>query len=232
MSNYIKLTAEDGHPFDAYVAEPPQPAKAAIVLVQGTAGVNSHIRSVADDYATEGFYVIAPSLFDRVHPHIELGYDPKDVVEGIRIATQIGPFISLKDVAAAIAYAGSLFDKSKVAVLGFGLGGALTWLASTRLHPVAAVAYYAAGIAERANETPTCPVLLHFGAQDIHVPLAEIDKIQTMHKDIPIFIYDAGHGFNCDQRHSYNAEASALARTRTLDFFRNYLLNEAVKTPL
>jgi carboxymethylenebutenolidase len=232
MSNYIKLTAEDGHPFDAYVAEPPQPAKAAIVLIQGTAGVNSHIRSVADDYATAGFYVIAPSLFDRVRPHIELGYAPNDIVEGIRIATQIGPFVSLKDVAAALAHADSLFDKSKVAVLGFGLGGTLAWLAAARLHPAAAIAYYAAGIAEKANETPCCPTLLHFGAKDSHVSLDEIDKIQTVHKDIPIFIYDVGHGFNCPQRHSYNAEASALARNRTLDFLKEHLLNEEVKTPL
>jgi carboxymethylenebutenolidase len=89
MSAKIKLTAADGHKFDTYFAESSGPARGAIVLIQEIFGVNSHIRSVADDYATQGYHVIAPALFDRVQPNLELGYNPADTAQGMKAARQI-----------------------------------------------------------------------------------------------------------------------------------------------
>lgn len=223
MGTKIKLTATDGHRFDAYLAESSVPARGAIVLIQEIFGVNSHIRSVADVYATQGFHVIAPALFDRVQPNLELAYNPADMTQGMQAARQIGLGAALLDVAASIAHARAEWRELKVGVLGFCFGGSLAWLAATRLDPAAAVCYYGGQIAANATETPRCPVMMHFGAKDPHIGPAEIEKIKAAQPDVPLFLYDAGHGFNCDQRKDYEPESAKLARQRTLDFFDRHL---------
>lgn len=139
------------------------------------------------------------------------------------MAKQIGMENALKDVAAAIEYAGSVMHGKKVGVVGFCFGGSLAWLAATRLNPRAAVCYYGGHIAQVASETPHCPVMLHFGNKDPHIPLSDIEKIQRAHPELPVFLYDAGHGFNCDRRKDYAPQAASLARERTLEFFRKHL---------
>jgi carboxymethylenebutenolidase len=222
MGTQIKLRAADGHELDAYFAESIGAAR-ALVLVQEIFGVNSHIRSVADAYAAEGFNVIAPALFDRVHRNIELGYSPADMAEGMRAATQIGMDNALKDVAASIRHARTTLKGAKIGVLGYCFGGSLAWLAATRLNPDAAVCYYGGRIAQNATEVPQCPVMMHFGARDPHIGPADIDKIRSAHPELPIFLYDAGHGFNCDHRKDFDQQAASLARQRTLEFLRNHL---------
>jgi carboxymethylenebutenolidase len=223
MGTHIKLTATDGHQLDAYFSASSVTARGAIVLVQEIFGVNSHIRSVADDYAAQGFHVIAPALFDRVQRNLELGYNPADMAEGMRAASQIGMDNALKDVAASINHARSQWPNLKVGVLGYCFGGSLSWLAATRLDPAAAVCYYGGRIAQHAAETPRCPVMMHFGAKDAHIGPEEIAKIRSAHPDIPLFVYDAGHGFNCDQRKDFEPPSASLARKRTLEFFCNHL---------
>ncbi|MGZ4867545.1 MAG: dienelactone hydrolase family protein, partial [Candidatus Angelobacter sp.] len=166
MGTRIKLKAADGHELDAYFAESSSPARGAIVLIQEIFGVNSHIRSVADDYAGQGFHVIAPALFDRVQRNVELGYNPTDAAQGMKAARQIGMDAALLDVAASISHARTEWGGLKVGVLGYCYGGSLAWLSATRLDPAAAVCYYGGQIAANAAETPHCPVMLHFGAKD------------------------------------------------------------------
>jgi carboxymethylenebutenolidase len=223
VNSNVNLTAADGHQFDAYVASTGGPPHAAIVLIQEIFGVNKHIRSVANDYAAQGFLVIAPALFDRAERNLELAYEPADMTKGMNAAMKVGPEAALKDVAASIRHARSEFDKVKVGVLGYCFGGTLAWLAATRLDPDVAVGYYGGRIAQFATETPRCPVMLHFGANDQHIPVSEIRKIKNAHPDLPLFMYEAGHGFNCDQRRDYNRAAATLARERTLDFLREHL---------
>ena len=223
MGTQIKLTASDGHQLDAYFAEGSNLARGAIVLIQEIFGVNSHIRSVADDYAGQGFHVIAPALFDRVQRNLELGYTPPDPAQGMKVARQIGMDTALKDVAASISYARAQWPELKVGVLGFCYGGSLAWLAATRLGPAAAVCYYGGQIAANATEKPRCPVMMHFGAKDPHIGPEEIEKIRSAHPDLPLFIYDAGHGFNCDQRKDFEQQSAALARQRTLEFLCKHL---------
>jgi carboxymethylenebutenolidase len=225
MSSNIQLTATDGHQLGPYVSESAGPAVAAVVVAQEIFGVNRHIRSVADDYAGQGFWAIAPALFDRVEQNVELDYNPTDSSRGMKIASQIGMENALKDVASAIAYAGSALRGKKVGVVGYCFGGSLAWLAATRLNPNAAVCYYGGQISKYAAEVPHCPVMLHFGSKDPHIPPAEIEKIQRAHPELPVFLYDAGHGFNCDQRKDYAPQAASLARQRTLEFFRKHLVN-------
>jgi carboxymethylenebutenolidase len=219
----MRLKAADGHEFDAYVAEPAAPAKAGVVIIQEIFGVNGHIRSVADDYASQGYWAIAPALFDRVERNLQLGYGPEDRKKGMQAASQISLETALKDVEAALEHAAGKFGKKKVAVIGYCWGGTLAWLAATRLEPGAAVGYYGGQIAKHAAEKPRCPVMLHFGEKDAHIPISKIETIRRHHPDLPIFLYDAGHGFNCDQRESYEAQSAALARKRTLEFLQKHL---------
>jgi carboxymethylenebutenolidase len=195
-----------------------------IVVVQEIFGVNKHIRSVADDFAGQGFWAIAPALFDRVEQGLELDYNSADASKGMRIANQIGMENALKDVAAAITHAGSALRGKKVGVVGYCFGGSLAWLAATRLNPHAAVCYYGGQIAQYVAAVPRCPVMLHFGNKDPHIPLSDIEAIQRAHPDLPVFLYDAGHGFNCDQRKDYAPQAAGLARQRTIEFFRKHLI--------
>jgi len=219
----MRLTAADGHEFDAYNAEPAAPAKAAVVIIQEIFGVNGHIRSVADDYARQGYWAIAPAVFDRVRRSLQLSYGPEDRKKGMQVATQVGLDAALKDVEASLKYAEERFGKKKVAVVGFCWGGTLAWLAATRLRPAAAVGYYGGQIAKHAAEKPNCPVLLHFGEKDAHIPKSEIDTIRRHHPGLTIFLYNAGHGFNCDQRESYDPPSAALARQRTLEFLHKHI---------
>lgn len=223
MGIKIRLKATDGHEFDAYFAESNDPARGVIVLVQEIFGVNSHIRSVADNYAGQRFHVIAPALFDRAQRNLELSYNPTDSAQGMKTAWQIGMDAALLDVAASISHARAEWPALKAGVLGYCYGGSLAWLAATRLDPAAAVCYYGGQIAVNASETPSCPVMMHFGAKDPHIGPAEIEKIKAAHPDLPLFLYDAGHGFNCDQRKDYEPESAKLARQRTLEFFSRYL---------
>src|SRR5689334_1337322 len=163
MGIHISLTAEDGHKFQAYCAGDTTAPK-SLIVIQEIFGVNSHIRSVADDYAAQGFFAIAPALFDRVQPGLELGYNTADVQKGMGIARQIGIDAALKDVAAAIKCGKQGPPARKVGVLGYCFGGSLAWLAATRLNPIVSVGYYGGRIAENAAEQPRCPVMLHFGA--------------------------------------------------------------------
>jgi len=228
MSAHVKLTASDGHRLDAYLAEPKTPAGAAVVIVQEIFGVNGHIRSVADDYASQGIAAVAPALFDRVETGVELAYTPSDASRGMQIATKIGFEKALQDVSAAIDHAsrmpGIKPGTKNVGVVGFCFGGTLAWLAATRLDPTAAVCYYGGQIARFVQEQPRCPVLIHFGSKDAHIPSSEIERIRAAHPELPVFLYDAGHGFNCDQRKDYEPHSAALARARSLEFLRNALV--------
>jgi len=222
MSEYVTLRAADGVELSAYVARPASDPIAGLVVVQEIFGVNPHIRSVADGYASDGFLAVAPALFDRIQPGVELGYEGADMETARSFIPKLDIDKSLADVAAAIDFAAAATGK-KVGVIGYCYGGTLAWLAATRHHPAAAVGYYGGRAANYAAEMPSCPVMLHFGTQDAHIPAAEVEKIQTAHPEVEIYWYDAGHGFNCDARASYNAAAATQARERSLSFLKQHL---------
>ncbi|HKF40872.1 MAG TPA: dienelactone hydrolase family protein [Candidatus Acidoferrum sp.] len=163
------------------------------------------------------------ALFDRAERYRQLSYGPEDRKRGMNAATQVGLDAALKDIAATIAYVEHRFGPAKVGVVGYCWGGTLAWLAATRLRPAAAAAYYGGQIARHAAEQPRCPMMLHFGEKDQHIRPSEIETIRQHHPDLPVYLYDAGHGFNCDQRESYDPASAALARARTFEFLRNHL---------
>ena len=223
MSATVKLTAADGHQLDAYIARPTGEAIAGLVVIQEIFGVNQHIRAIADSYARDGFLAIAPALFDRVERNVELPYDGPEAKRGMEIKQKLSIDNAVTDVNAALQYARQQTGK-KSGVIGYCFGGLLAWLSATRLRPDAAVGYYAGGIGNYAAETPRAPVQLHFGKLDTHIPAEQVEKVHAAHPEVEIHWYEnAGHGFNCDMRSSYNPEAAALARTRALAFLNKYL---------
>lgn len=220
MSETVKLRAADGNELGAYVARPAGEPLAGLIVVQEIFGVNAHIRRVADAYAKDGFLAIAPALFDRIEKGVELGYDGADMERAMTFIPRLDMDKALADVAAAVEYAKKA---GKVGVIGYCFGGTLAWLAATRLKVNAAVGYYGGRIGTYAGENPSCPVMLHFGKQDTHIPAEEVEKVHAAHPEVEIYWYDAGHGFNCAARASYSPEAAKLARERSLAFLRKHL---------
>jgi carboxymethylenebutenolidase len=224
MGEHVTLRASDGFELNAYVARPEGEPIAGLVVVQEAFGVNSHIRSVADGFAKDGFLAVAPALFDRVQRGAEFTYTSEDMQKGMALIRQGDTGDRVKDMAAALQYARRETGK-KAGVIGYCLGGSMAWLAATRLDPDAAVGYYGGQITAYAEEQPKAPIMLHFGEQDTHIPKAEIDsKVHAAHPEVPIYWYaGAGHGFNCNDRASYNPEAAQLARERSLAFLKKHL---------
>jgi carboxymethylenebutenolidase len=219
MGKFVKLTASDGHVFDAYVAKPAGEPTAALVVVQEIFGVNGHIRSVADGYAKDGFLVVAPALFDRYERGVDIGYEGADMEKAMSFVPKLDMDVLLKDTATAIAYAREQSGK-KTGVVGYCLGGSIAWLSSTRLGVDAAVGYYGGLISKFAVEQPKSPIILHFGQKDAHIPEADRKTITSAHPKVPVYLYDAGHGFNCDARKDYDASSAKVARERSLDFLK------------
>jgi carboxymethylenebutenolidase len=223
MSETIQLKAKDGHELDAYVAKPEGEPIAGLVVIQEIFGVNKHIRSVADGYAKDGFLVIAPALFDRVEKHVELTYEGEDMKKAVELMQKLKPDTAIEDVGAALDYVKTQTQK-KSGTIGYCYGGSMSWLSACRLTPDASVGYYAGGIGNFAQETPKAPVMLHFGRLDTHIPAEQVEKVHELHPEVQIFWYDnAEHGFNCDMRSSFNAQAAKLARQRSLEFLKQNL---------
>jgi carboxymethylenebutenolidase len=223
MGEHVTLRASDGFELGAWVARPAGEPVAGLVVVQEAFGVNEHIRSVTDGWARDGFLAVAPAIFDRVERGVELGYSGDDLQRGVAMIRRGDTGDRVKDVAAALAFARQETGK-KAGVIGYCLGGSVAWLAATRLDPDAAVGYYGGQILAYAGEKPKVAIMLHFGLKDDHIPKDQIDtKVAAAHPEVPIYWYEAGHGFNCTPRASYNAEAATLARGRSLQFLREKL---------
>jgi len=225
MSEWVNLTAEDGHELKAYVARPAGEPIGAIVLVQEIFGVNKHIRSVCDGYAKDGFVVVAPAIFDRFERDVDLDYSPEGWKRAMEFYPKLQPETTLLDVAAAYEFAKKC-DKG-IGVVGYCYGGLTAWLVAVRgedykMQPSCCVGYYAGGIGKFANEEPSCPVMLHFGADDDHIGKDQIDAVRKAHPEVQVFIYEgAGHAFNRDaDPKAYRPEAAKLARERTLEFLK------------
>ncbi len=222
MGEQAQITSADGFTLGAYQAAPEGRPKGAVVVIQEIFGVNQHIREVVDGYAADGYFAIAPQIFDRVERDIELGYEEADMGAGIEIAFQkLDHAKALEDLQAAIEVASV---HGKVGVVGYCFGGLLTWLAACELEGVsAASSYYGGGVAGEAERQPRCPVIMHFGELDAHIPMSDVEKVKAAQPDLPVYVYPADHGFNCDHRASYDAAAAATAKQRTLEFFAREL---------
>ena len=229
MGSFVELTAVDGAKTPAYVAMPEGKPRGAVVVLQEIFGVNSHIRSVADRYASQGYVAVAPAMFARVKANVELGYTEEDMQTGFALKGAVEALPEpgvLRDVEAAVAHAATLVPGGKVGVVGFCWGGLMTWRAACTLPSVsAAVCYYGGGMTgeKEANRQALCPVLAHFGSKDHYISLESVEAFKLAQPKVHVYVYEADHGFNCGQRGSYSAAAAAQAMERTLAFFGEYL---------
>lgn len=228
MGQWVMLESADGAQFSAWAALPDGPAHAAVVVAQEIFGVNSHIRAVTDRMAARGFVAIAPELFARFHTGVDLGYGEADVAQGRRYKAlaEAQPQAILAQVQAAARWAAP-HTPGKVGMVGFCWGGLLAWRAAEQLPQDihAAVCYYGGGMTnstERQRQ-PRCPVLAHFGRYDSIIPLVGVLEFAHHHPQVQTHIYEADHGFNCDQRPSYDDASAIQAKDRTLAFLDQHL---------
>ncbi|MBL4721992.1 MAG: dienelactone hydrolase family protein [Alphaproteobacteria bacterium] len=221
MGEMIKLTASDGHTFDAYRAEPTGTPKGAIVVIQEIFGVNKHIREVTDSYAADGYLAISPAVFDRQKTGVELGYEGDDIVAGRDLKDSASYDDAVKDLEAAVA---AVKSAGKVGTVGYCWGGTLSFLSGTRIDDVSAsVVYYGGQIIPFKNEKMNAASLMHFGERDAGIPLDDVDAIKAAQPDSDVNVYPADHGFNCDHRGSYDEASCKLARERTNAFFAKHV---------
>ena len=225
-SSTLTLTAADGFKLSAYVAEPSGTPKGAIVVLQEIFGVNSHIRGVVDGYAAAGYLAVAPSTFDRVERDIQLGYTPNDMSEGMRLKGAVEALPApgvLQDIQAAVDYAARA---GKVGIVGYCWGGLLVWRSAEQVRGLAAaVAYYGGGVTAgtEPSRRPAVPTMAHFGELDTHIPLDSVKAFEQAHPEVEVHLYAAHHGFNCEQRGSWNAGAAATALERSLYHFGKHV---------
>jgi carboxymethylenebutenolidase len=221
MGKLVTLTASDGFTLAAYRAEPKGKPLGGLVVNQEIFGVNHHIRGVADRYAEAGYLAIAPALFDRVQKGIEYGYTQEDIGKGVGLMQKANLDDVMKDISAALAMAK---EAGKVAAVGYCWGGTVTWAAAARVPGLAcAIPYYGGGVGGLVGEKPRCPVMFHFGNQDQSIPMDVVEKVRKAHPTQTLHVYHAQHGFNCDERGSYDAASAKVALDRSLEFLKQHL---------
>jgi carboxymethylenebutenolidase len=226
MGAFIDLKAADGFSFPAYVAKPAGQPRGGVVVVPEIFGVNSHIRSVADGYAAQGYLAVSPSTFHRVKPGVELGYSKEDMDAGFALKTSVEALPApgvLQDIQAAAVHAASA---GKVGIVGYCWGGLLAWRSAALVKGLsAAVPYYGGGMTmpDEIARQPQVPVMVHFGDNDHWIPMDSVEAFKKAHPEVEVHVYACGHGFNCDQRGSYNEAAAKLARERTLAYFAKHV---------
>jgi carboxymethylenebutenolidase len=217
MGISFKLKAADAFQLGAYRADPKGTPKGRVVVVQEIFGVNNHIRSVCDRLADSGYVALAPAIFDRIVPNFETGYSEAEVAKAREYIPKVDWAKLMLDIEAAVA---ELKKEGPVAILGFCLGGTVAFLAATKTDGLAAaVAYYGGQIAKHADNKPKCPVQMHFGEKDGHIPLSDVESIKQKRPECEVYVYQgAGHGFHCDERASYEGTSAKIAWDRSLAF--------------
>jgi carboxymethylenebutenolidase len=225
MGEMIRLKSKsDGFEFDAYHAPPGDARRGGLIVVQEIFGVTAGIRQIADSFAEEGYEVIAPSMFDRSERGLEVSVPDADFGKLIGYAQASFPHAA-GDIQACIdALSPPVF------ITGFCYGGSMAWLAAARCTGLsAASAFYGSGIVEGLTLQPKIPVILHFGKKDQHIPPDHWARIEAAHPNVPIYLYDADHGFFSPDRPPtiHDPDAARLARLRTLQLFHQ---NSGVKT--
>jgi carboxymethylenebutenolidase len=219
----IQMKMSDGAEIGVYHVDPVGARRGGLVVIQEIFGVTEHIKEISDKFAAEGYEILAPALYDREAPGLQASYTPEDIQKAIKIARGEHPFdLSIKDTQTCIdALKGKGPNGDKVFITGFCYGGSVTWAAACRCDGLAAAsAYYGSLIPQMANEMPKCPTICHFGKHDHGIPMDQVEKVKTAHPEVPVYVYDAGHGFNSDRRDDFNEEAHKLGWKRTMELFR------------
>jgi carboxymethylenebutenolidase len=227
----VTIDASDGR-FSAYLAEPAGTGDApGMLVIQEIFGVNPTIRAICDDYAAQGYLAIAPDLFWRQKPGLQIGHDPAGRERAMSLYRAFSETKGTEDLIATL---GWLRDhprfSGKAGVIGYCLGGKLAYLMATRSDADAVVGYYGVGIEGSLGEAGaiTHPVMLHIPEKDRFVPPEAQQKVKDglgaiSHATIHSYL-GVDHAFAHGDRHEhYDPSAAELANRRTAAFFRKYL---------
>ncbi len=231
-----------GAAMNAYVARPAgAEALPAVIVWMEIFGINSHIRDVTERIAREGYVAIAPDYFHRTAPGMELGYDDAGMAEGMKHLGMLQADQMIADAEATLAYLRGRDDVSSsgVGVMGFCIGGHMTYLTACETDVAAAASYYGGGIAgpEGPGGAPSTVsrtgkirgrINCYFGGQDGMIPMDQVDAIKKALADAgvahEVTIYEpADHGFNCDQRATYHEASARDAWAKTVALFDEVL---------
>lgn len=224
---FSTVTVEDGSEIELYTAIPegngPFPA---IIVLQEAFGVNHHIRQVCERFCKEGYAVVSPDIFHRTVRRLEASYDDfSSIMQHYGAVTNDGLTADLKAAYSFLQQQPNV-NKSKVGSVGYCLGGRISFLANAVLPLSAAVSYYGGSVEQLADKAKDLHAdhLFYWGGKDQHITPDKIDAIINAVKEAGknytnIVISDADHGFNCDERPSYNPVASKEAWAHTLAFF-------------
>jgi carboxymethylenebutenolidase len=229
-SNWIEIATPDGR-FDAYIARPVMPEAPTLVVIQEIFGINADLRETCDSLAGAGYIAVCPDLFWRITPHIELDHLSKaDWQTAVNYYQAMNMDKAVQDVAATTAVARSLTGATgKVGVMGFCLGGLLTYLSAVRTPVEAAAAYYGGRTEEFLGVAGSLrtPLLMHLAGADEFMPRAAQEAILaalSSRKDVEIHVYPGcSHAFARNGGAHYDAEAAKLANSRTRRFFERWL---------
>ncbi len=233
-TSWIDVTAADGQRFGAYLARPPSnPVDASapgIVVLQEIWGVNAHIRAVVEQYASDGYVAIAPDIFWRMQPRVDLEYNEVDDKQAFAFKQRLALELADQDVAATVALLRTLPGvNASVAAVGYCMGGMLAYRAAAGARIDCAVCYYGGGIHKQLDRASAIdvPIAFHFGEKDKHITADDVDAVRQAfagRDNVRIDTYSgADHGFNCWGRTSYHQNASALAHGRSLAFLATHL---------
>lgn len=217
MGEKVSLISKaDGFALDAYHARPQEARRGGLVILHAVWGVTPHIRSLADQFASEGYEVLCPSLLGR----FEAGFAEKDIDpakldqrSSYAAATGWGGECAADIQAAIDTLEGPVF------VMGFCFGGTAAWIAACQCTGIAAVSsFYGGHIVGYRDKVPKCPTQLHLGRHDALIPEADRDAITAAHPDLAIWLYDAGHAFVAPN--GFHADSANLAMLRTRQLFQ------------
>ncbi|MGQ0731262.1 dienelactone hydrolase family protein [Acidovorax sp.] len=219
---FIDIVAEDGHRMGCWFAPSQQPRRGSVVVLQEIFGVNSHIQAVCNRLAEQGYDAYAPALFDRMQQGFTSGYSKEEVAEALKFLPRLDWDTMASDTLATVSRAREL--SGKVAVLGFCLGASVAYIAAQRDAGISAVVgYYGGHIVNCLKIAPLAPMLLHYGETDHTIPMSDVERIRNGRPECEVHVYPAGHGFNCDERTSFEPRSAEIAWARSLQWLQTYL---------
>lgn len=231
MGSYLTIAASDGSgEFRAYLALPKSGKGPGIVLAQEIFGINDYVREVADYYAEEGYVVLAPDLFWRQQPNVDLGYTPDDWRKAFGFFQGFNQDQGIADIDATLAALRQRTElDGKVGVLGFCLGGKLAYLAACRCDVDVAVGYYGVGIQDNLDESKNIKgrLVLHFAEKDQFCPALARDAIFVAlqgRPNVELYLYpDVDHAFARPPSEHYHKPSALMAHERSVAAFRKQI---------
>ena len=216
----IKSAAEDGFEFPAYHAAPSGARKGGVIVIQEIFGIDRHVRADVERWAKMGYEAIAPAMYDRREPGFTAEHDDAGIQAGIAHAMGTPREQAMSDIAACREFLKTRGEK--VCIVGYCYGGSMAWLAAGKLEGLSgSSSYYGSMVQANAALKPMCPVIVHLGRLDSHIPADDVKAaLEAANPEVPVHIYEeAGHGFNNEDPERHHKASAELARQRTLALF-------------